>query len=696
MANPFLFGEPAAPTGQPVNPFLMESAAPVANPFMAAAPQPNPYAAPVEAANPFAAFAAQPVASSWQQPQPQAEEPSQAAHYVMADHGGHTEVTASAQAPPTAAARNPFAALDDEPVEVQQPVVEKQPEPPAPVVEKQPEPPAPVVEKQPEPPAPVVEKQPEPAPVVEKQPDPVVEEEEVKPVPVDEVQEAPIEPAKTPTPPPAEEQKEEKLSSPATPEKKLDLAEQVEKLDLDDDKEEEAAPKEEGFSGIFSPGSEQTAEKTVHDEQPKIEEEEYPEPPPVIAGGTGAALFGSPDSDSDDERPPPPPTVSTGDALFADIPAVPDYKSTGANIFGASEESATNTTGATLFEVSAPREARPPLGAMSGWDAGFDQKFDSAPKADLNTKPGDPFDPFGGPKGVQMTGAAAFGVEDDSDGFGGDDFSRQKAPQATPLIARREENPFAAMVADGENDLEDGPLFDDDTSQPIPPFPRTQDAVEGWEMYIRHPPKKKMTAQRFWKKIYVRLSMQAGTPCVQLFDTKDSKDAFQEVALQAAYSLSDISHQVFDQYSKIFTLKLQFVSYKERAGIRPGQVTKMQKLTGKLSFLAKAVEDADYQGVKEFASDMKKLGIPVEHAPTVSELLKLGSTDFEELKRFSVALEERLFRMDALRDRSITYKTEEIQLTAVDEVFVEQTKTGHVIKQLCRVRVFFLSFLSGT
>ncbi len=43
----------------------------------------------------------------------------------------------------------------------------------------------------------------------------------------------------------------------------------------------------------------------------------------------------------------------------------------------------------------------------------------------------------------------------------------------------------------------------------------------------------------------------------------------------------------------------------------------MQKLAGKVGFLAKAVEDADYEGVKEFASDMKKLGVPLEHAPQV-------------------------------------------------------------------------------
>ncbi len=169
----------------------------------------------------------------------------------------------------------------------------------------------------------------------------------------------------------------------------------------------------------------------------------------------------------------------------------------------------------------------------------------------------------------------------------------------------------------------------------------------------------------------------------------------QEVLLQSAYSVSEIAHQVFDQYSKIFTLKLQHICYKEQAGIRPGQISKMQKLTDKIGFLAKAVEDADYKGVKEFASDMKKLGVPLEHAPQITELLKLGSESYEDLKQFAVCVEERLFKMDAHRDRSLTYKTEEVQLTAVEEVYVEQDKTGHVIKQLCRVRVFFLSFLSG-
>lgn len=47
------------------------------------------------------------------------------------------------------------------------------------------------------------------------------------------------------------------------------------------------------------------------------------------------------------------------------------------------------------------------------------------------------------------------------------------------------------------------------------------------------------------------------------------------------------------------------------------------------------------------------------------------------------------------RDRALTYKSEEVQLTAVDEIYVEQDAEGHILKQIARVRLFFLGFLSG-
>lgn len=706
MANPFLFGDPA-PQHEAPNPFLMNQPAPAAvNPFMANDTQPqqmgyyHQHQVPAEAANPFANFGVPAYGgggfghpNDWQQHQQptvshhhdhQQQYQGQFGHYtqVMADSASQPQATSSL---PTAASSvahnsNPFGAM-----------MEEEPQ----VLPTAPEEKITKVEQQDEP---------LPPPPAEEIIVPASVEESLEKVTIDD---EPV--AEEPLPPPPVEE----IIVPAP------VEESLEKVTLDDEPVPdeplvETEKAEEGFKGIFkeeekdddddSLAATESPTEVVSNEEVVAEEPVKEKEKASVIGGMGAALFGTsdlpmegsvvqspPSLDAEDERPG---KMSTGDAIFADIPAVPDYRSTGATLFGGSEESAQDTTGAKLFDVAAPREAKPELGAMSGWDAAFDQKFDTA-SGGLATKPGDPFDPFGGPKGVQMMGKAAFGVEED--GFGNDDFSTQKAPKVTPLIARRNpgENIFLAMEDGEEQNTEDGPLFDDDTSLPLEAFPRVNEVVEGWEMFIRHPPKKKLTANRFWKKIYVKLVMQGDTPAVQLFDTKESKDAFQELPLQPAYSLSDISHQVFDQYSKIFTLKLQYIFYKERAGIRPGQVSKMQKLTGKLSFLAKAVEDADYEGVKEFASDMKKLGVPLEHAPQVSELLKLGSTSFDDLKQFSVAVEEKLFKMDALRDRSLTYKTEEIQLNAVDEVFVEQTKSGHVVKQLCRVRVFFLSFLSG-
>lgn len=65
------------------------------------------------------------------------------------------------------------------------------------------------------------------------------------------------------------------------------------------------------------------------------------------------------------------------------------------------------------------------------------------------------------------------------------------------------------------------------------------------------------------------------------------------------------------------------------------------------------------------------------------------------MKTFSMAIEEALFRLSAHRDRALQYKMEEVQISVVDETYVEQNADGHVEKQIARVRLFFLGFLSG-
>lgn len=71
-------------------------------------------------------------------------------------------------------------------------------------------------------------------------------------------------------------------------------------------------------------------------------------------------------------------------------------------------------------------------------------------------------------------------------------------------------------------------------------------------------------------------------------------------------------------------------------------MTKAERITNKLSQFAAYAIQGDYQGVKEFGSDLKKLGLPVEHAPQVNSLCvclclnKLFVTYYELVQHLAV------------------------------------------------------------
>ena len=243
----------------------------------------------------------------------------------------------------------------------------------------------------------------------------------------------------------------------------------------------------------------------------------------------------------------------------------------------------------------------------------------------------------------------------------------QKEWQPPPALGE------AATKRQDSTDSPSTPLFDTDVSQPLEEFPAKYQG-DGWEMFIRYPAKKKLTGQRFWKKIFVRVSENS---VIQLFNSREEQDPFQELPLQPSYSLSEISAQQYDQFGKIFTLKLQYVFYRERVGVRKGQIAKVM------------------QGQVTSFGSMAKLGMPLDHAPQVSELIKLGSQSYEDARSMQQVVEELLFRMPLHRDRALTYKTEEIQLTVADDYYVEQNRMGIITKQLARVRIFFIAFLNG-
>lgn len=107
------------------------------------------------------------------------------------------------------------------------------------------------------------------------------------------------------------------------------------------------------------------------------------------------------------------------------------------------------------------------------------------------------------------------------------------------------------------------PLFDEDQTVPLEVFPRIDYDGRMWEMQLRQPNKKKITSQRFWKKVrffrfsfrdemfgeitdfspqvFVRLGRQGDVPVIQLYNNREDKDPFQELQLQPCYSVSDIS-----------------------------------------------------------------------------------------------------------------------------------------------------------
>lgn len=64
------------------------------------------------------------------------------------------------------------------------------------------------------------------------------------------------------------------------------------------------------------------------------------------------------------------------------------------------------------------------------------------------------------------------------------------------------------------------------------------------------------------------------------------------------------------------------------------------------------------------------------------------------MKQFSVYIEETLFRLSTHRDRALNYKTEEIQVTIVDEYYVEQDLFGVVTRQIARGRFLICTYLN--
>ncbi|CAJ0582193.1 unnamed protein product, partial [Mesorhabditis spiculigera] len=150
-----------------------------------------------------------------------------------------------------------------------------------------------------------------------------------------------------------------------------------------------------------------------------------------------------------------------------------------------------------------------------------------------------------------------------------------------------------------------------------------------------------------------------------------SEELARQMAAKMAVGPGDAA-LAYDVYGKIHTVKLQYVQYKERVGIRPGQISRLVE------------------------GHVTKYGLPLEHSAQCNVLLKFGSLNADELQSFVNTIEDVLFKCPAKRDTKPQYKQDEVQIHCYDEYTAHVDKLGIVSDQRARVRMFCLAFVSGS
>ena len=255
---------------------------------------------------------------------------------------------------------------------------------------------------------------------------------------------------------------------------------------------------------------------------------------------------------------------------------------------------------------------------------------------------------------------------------------------------------FASFQPSGDATLEESSTiesssFEEEETAPFEPY-RAPFEKDGWQMMVRQPAKKKLTHNRFWKPVYVRLAEAKADggggsgPVVKVFRDESSNETLQELPLQSGYNLCNMGLQTYDQFGKCHTVKIQYVFYRERVGV------KAERVAPTLSDLTRV---RDLKGLRDLVHKPKATMI-LDHTPQASELLKFGSLNYADFCSFVWSLEDVLFRLPARQEKGTTsYNKDEITVDVVDEYAVEVDVDGHIVAHKARVRLFCLCFLSG-
>ncbi|NXP50949.1 STON2 protein, partial [Heliornis fulica] len=182
---------------------------------------------------------------------------------------------------------------------------------------------------------------------------------------------------------------------------------------------------------------------------------------------------------------------------------------------------------------------------------------------------------------------------------------------------------------------------------------------DGWPMMLRIPEKKNIMSSRHWGPIYVKLT---DSGFIQLFYEKGLEKPFREFKLEINHEISERKLQNYDENGRIHSVRLDRTTYKEKKKYQPKPA--------------------------------------IAHTAEREQIIKLGTTDYQDFLSFINAVQETLMNLPAsstdLSIVGLNYQEEEITVDVRDEFHGILAKGDSVILQhSVLTHIYVLSFLSG-
>lgn len=182
---------------------------------------------------------------------------------------------------------------------------------------------------------------------------------------------------------------------------------------------------------------------------------------------------------------------------------------------------------------------------------------------------------------------------------------------------------------------------------------------DGWPMMLRIPEKKNIMSSRHWGPIYIKLT-DAGY--LQLYYEQGLEKPFREFKLEICHEISEPRLQNYDENGRIHSLRIDRVTYKEKKKYQPKPA--------------------------------------VAHTAEREQVIKLGTTNYDDFLSFIHAVQDRLMDLPVLSmDLStvgLNYLEEEITVDVRDEFSGTVSKgDNQILQHRVLTRIHILTFLSG-